>query len=125
MRHTHRADLFRQKPGTPGASQFDAPAETSTGWEAVARGVRCSFDPRTGDVRRTADGREVQVAGTMFVRPGSLPEGVVLAPQMAVAFTEGRVVVPGRFAVVEVRPVGGGGRFDDEADLELTQEEFE
>ncbi|HLM67719.1 MAG TPA: hypothetical protein VK358_09340, partial [Longimicrobium sp.] len=95
----------------------------ATGWAPLAAGVRCTWTPSNGDVRLIAHGTEVSIAGTLFVHPARLPAGVDLRPGDGVAIVGGRAVPPARFTVAEARPIGGG-RFDDELDLESTSEAF-
>ncbi|HEU0298796.1 MAG TPA: hypothetical protein VFR37_05060, partial [Longimicrobium sp.] len=109
----------------PAGSQFDTRDPAGKGWTEIAADVRCAFSPENGDVRMLAGGREVSISGTIFVAPDALPVGQQLRPGDGVQLTAGRFAAPGRFTVAEARLIGGGGRFDDELDVEATAEPFQ
>ena len=124
LRDTHVVNIYRRDGAAPAEeSQFDPPAEPGKGWALLAEGVRGAYVPTSGSVRLAGDGKEVKIAGTLFLHPARLPGGVALRPDDGVAVVDGRVVAPGRFLIAEVRPIGGGA-FDDEMDLESTAEAF-
>lgn len=125
MKETHRVTFYRRVAVIPGGSQFDPPSNPQGGWTALEPGgVAATFVPTAGDVRQTAAGREVRIAGTLFVHPSRLGQlDAEVRPDDGVQIESGPVVAPARFIVAEARRLGGG-RFSDEFDVESTEEVF-
>lgn len=116
MKRTHEFSLY----GKDGAVSRNSHGGRTAAWELLAEGVPANIVFRSGKVRAGESGRNVDVTTELFVAPADLPDGVELAMDQAVVVTKGRAP-QSTYMVTFVEPVGGG-RFDDRAELDDTQE---
>lgn len=117
MKKEHTLSLYRNSPSV-GRTPAGRPIKDLG--EPLAIDVPCQFQAGDGRLMQEVGGKQVQIAGLLFVHPRDWPPGTGPRRNDLVDITTGPAD-PTRYRVHDVRPLGGG-RWDDELVLAYAME---